>query len=113
MLWGYPPASKEFVSPIPQIVACNVWGVGPLSLGLLWGYPPAGWGFITCHLWLYGLALWGMHRPSLERGVQRRINTAGLGSRLEATIWGVCNAGVGEGGSYWGQQVHAAGPHCL
>ena len=63
MLWGLPPASKGSVSQIPWIVVCNVWGVGPLSLGLLWGYPPAVWEFIMCLLWPYGLVFWGCTIP--------------------------------------------------
>ena len=32
LLRGLPQAAKWSVYPIPQIVACNVWGVGPIAL---------------------------------------------------------------------------------
>jgi hypothetical protein len=59
MLRGLPQVFKESILPIPQIVACNVWGVGPFSLGLLQGLPQATLGISYCLLGLYGPVFWG------------------------------------------------------
>ena len=63
MCWGYPQASMGAVSPIPRIVACGVWGVGPLSLFLQRCCLPAVWGSVSCLLLLYGLVFWGCTIP--------------------------------------------------
>ena len=63
MLQGAPQASTGSVSPIPQIVACGVWGVGPLSLDLLWSCVLAAWGSVSYPFHLYGLAFWGCTIP--------------------------------------------------
>jgi hypothetical protein len=54
-LRGSPQAPKGGVSPIPRIIACGVWGVGPLSLVLQWSCLPVVWGFVSCFFCLYGL----------------------------------------------------------
>jgi hypothetical protein len=59
MLRGLPQVSKESILPIPQIVACNIWGVGPFSLGLLQGSPQSTLGISYCLLGLYGPVFWG------------------------------------------------------
>jgi hypothetical protein len=61
--WVYPKAALGSVFPIPQIVACGVWGVGPFSLSLQGGCLSVGWGFVSCLLQLYGLASWGCTIP--------------------------------------------------
>jgi hypothetical protein len=66
-LQGLPQAPKGDVSPIPQIVACGVWGVGPLSLNLQGGFLPMAWEVVSCLFCSYGLAFWGCITP-LRRG---------------------------------------------
>jgi hypothetical protein len=63
MLRGSPQVSMGLVSPIPQIVACGVWGVGPLSL-FLWGSSLSAAGGLCSFLFcLNGLTPWGCTIP--------------------------------------------------
>jgi hypothetical protein len=62
-LQGSPQAPMGLVFLIPQIIACGIWGVGPLSLVLQWGCLPAVWGAVSCLFCLYGLVVWGCTIP--------------------------------------------------
>jgi hypothetical protein len=104
-LWGSPQAPKGGVSPIPRIVACGVWGVGPLPLVLQWSCLPVVWGVVSCLFCLYGLAVWGCTIPLWGGGFDGEATPL-----VWATGWGqnsgsCVTPGVVWGGIYWGRRA--------
>jgi hypothetical protein len=94
---GLSKAALGSVFPIPRIVACGVWGVGPFSLILQGGCLSVVWGFVSYLLQLYGLTSWGCTIPLRGGG----FNGESTPLAWKAAFWGVCNTGGGVGGIYW------------
>jgi hypothetical protein len=96
-LQGLPQAPKGGVSPIPWIVACGIWGVGPLSLFLQWGCLPAGWGAVSCPFCFYGLMVWGCTIPLWGGGFDGEATPP-----VWATGWGQNSGSCVTPGVVWG-----------
>jgi hypothetical protein len=95
-LRGPPQAPKGSVSPIPQIIVCGVWGVGPLSLVLQWGCLSVVWGIISYLFCLYGLMVWGCTIPLWGGGFDGEVTPP-----VWATDWGQNSGSCVTPGVVW------------